>query len=321
MRLRVILATTALLCVLCASAIAGDLPIKLRKHERGIDVLAGDRPFATYLKSSGAKPVVWPIYGPTGKEMTRAYPLEKRAGEKTDHVHQRSLWFTHGDVNGISFWHEEGNHGKIVHRDFERVGDGDRGVIVTRNDWLGPDGEKLATDRRRLVFRADDERRIIDFSITIIAADKPVTFGDTKEGSFGVRVPTSMDVDSKPGGEIVNSEGQRDGKAWGQSAAWVDYHGPVENETLGIAILNHPSSFRYPTHWHVRTYGLFAANAFGLRDFAGRDDVDGSHTLQPGKSMTFHYRVVLHEGDEKQGKIAELFQQYADEQPPTVQAP
>jgi len=96
-----------------------------------------------------------------------------------------------------------------------------------------------------------------------------VTFGDTKEGSFGLRVNESMKVERKTGGKIVSSEGLEDEKAWGKPAAWVDYYGPIQGETLGIAILNHPSSFRYPTHWHVRPYGLFAANPWGLHDFTG----------------------------------------------------
>ena len=117
-------------------------------------------------------------------------------------------------------------------------------------------------------------------------------------------------MESQGGGKIVNSEGQTDREAWGKQAPWVDYHGPVDGETVGIAIMNHPSSFRYPTYWHVRTYGLFAANPFGLHNFVSRDK-DGSHTLQPGESMTLRYRVLLHKGDTEQAQIAEAFKKYA----------
>src|SRR6185295_7073001 len=135
-----------------------------------------------------------------------------------------------------------------------------------------------------------------------------VVFGDTKEGSFGVRMASSIRVDSKQGGEIVNSDGLTNQAAWGKPAAWVDYHGPVDGETWGIAILNHPSSFRYPTYWHVRTYGLFAANPFGIHDFTG--STDGSFTLAAGKSIELKYRVLLHKGDEKSGNVAEAFATY-----------
>ena len=128
---------------------------------------------------------------------------------------------------------------------------------------------------------------------------------------MGVRVAGTMDVDAKKGGKIVNSREQANEAAWGRPAEWVDYHGPVEGDTVGIAILNHPSSFRFPTTWHVRTYGLFAANPFGLHDFPDGQGVDGSHTLQPGESFTLKYRIVFHKRDEKQAKIAEAFAEYA----------
>lgn len=76
-----------------------------------------------------------------------------------------------------------------------------------------------------------------------------------------------MAVDSKLGGKIINSNGIVDGDARGKPAAWSDYNGPVEGENLGIAMLNHPSSFRAPTRWHVRSYGLFTANPFALNQY------------------------------------------------------
>jgi len=119
-----------------------------------------------------------------------------------------------------------------------------------------------------------------------------------------------LKVDAEKGGKIVNGAGQIDKDAWGQPASWVDYHGQVADDTVGIAIMNHPTSFRFPTHWHVRTYGLLAANVFGLRNFRNSNDVDGSHTLKPGESMSFRYRVFMHRGDEKQGRVSDAFTDY-----------
>jgi Family of unknown function (DUF6807) len=122
-----------------------------------------------------------------------------------------------------------------------------------------------------------------------------------------------MRMDAKQGGTIVNSRGQTDDDAWGKPAEWVDYNGPVEpgGERLGIAILNHPSSFRFPTYWHVRNYGLFAANPFGLHDFKNVREPEGQYTLKMGESMNLKYRVILHKGDEKTAKIAQQYQCYA----------
>lgn len=284
----------------------------VEKQDDGVTVKLDGQLFTRYLTKVGTKPILWPIVGPTGKEMTRAWPMRTdNKEEKTDHVHQKSFWFTHGDVNKISFWDENKGHGDINHREFVKVEGGSSAVIVTRNDWVGPDGKKVCEDERTTTFGADADARWIGFDVVVKATDGPVTFGDTKEGAFGLRVPTTMDVDKKLGGKIVNSEGQTDAGAWGKAAAWVDYHGPVQGETLGIAILNHPSSFRYPSHWHVRTYGLFAANPFGLHDFYNDKEKNGSHTIEPGKTMTLRYLVIFHKGDEKAGKIAERFSAYA----------
>ena len=149
-----------------------------------------------------------------------------------------------------------------------------------------------------------------DCDIVVTASNGKVRFGDTKEGSFGVRVAGTMKVDKPGSGTIINSEGHKDTDAWGKPAAWVDYHGPLEGKTVGVAILNHPTSFRHPTHWHVRSYGLFCANPFGLHNFIG-PDADGSHTLDKGQSLTLRHRVLFHQGDEKEGKVAESFAEYS----------
>lgn len=286
--------------------------VTAERSQNGVIVKIDGQLFTEYLIRSGAKPVLWPVLGPTGRPTTRAYPLGKLPNEREDHIHQRSIWFTHGDVNGVSFWHEMAGGGTIQHREFVKVASGPQAVIVTRNDWVAPDGKKVMEDQRALTFGRQDDTRWIDFDITLKATDGPVKFGDTKEGTMGVRVAETIKVDAKQGGRIVNSEGQIDKDAWGKPAAWVDYYGPVDGETVGIAVLNHPSSFRFPTYWHVRTYGLFAANPFGLHDFKGKD-ADGSYTLPAGESIALRYRLLFHKGDEKQGKVAEVYARYAKE--------
>lgn len=307
--------------------------ISLQSGDKQVKVLVDDKPFATYLTSSGSKPIIWPIVGPTSVEMTRAYPMQAVEGEKHDHPHQRSFWFTHGDVNGVDFWSEPISYkgktpagkvlGMINQREIVRqVATNDKAVIETINDWVDTTGKKHLEDTRRMTFRADGDARSIDFDITLKATAGDVKFGDTKEGAFGIRVPTVIDVDpdkSKPraageGGHIVNSEGQTDKDAWGKAAKWVDYYGPINGQVVGIAVLNHPSSFRSPSHWHVRTYGLFAANPFGLHDFTGKKEIDGSHTIRSGESIHLRYRVIFHSGDAKAANLEAAFAKYAAEE-------
>ena len=287
--------------------------VTAQRSEHGVTVKIDGQPFTEYILQSGTKPILWPIVGPTGKRLTRDYPMEQGTKETKDHVHQRSLWFTHGNVNGIDFWGETpaGKTGTIVHRKFVWIASGAEAEIVTENDWLSPAGKKVLEDRRRLAFGTRGDARWIDFDIALRASQGPVTFGDTKEGAFGLRVAESLRVDSKQGGRIVNSRGETNAAAWGKRAEWVDYHGPVDGQTVGIAVFNHPGSFRYPTGWHVRTYGLFAANPFAQRGFGSQGGAAGSYVLPQGEQIALRYRVFLHRGDDREGKVAAAFADYA----------
>jgi hypothetical protein len=262
-----------------------------------------------YIPDDVPKPYFFPLVGPSGSKMTRAFPMKTVEGEKNDHIHHRSLWFTHGSVNKVDFWSEVPGHGKIIETSRPTVVSGRAlGRLRTTDDWLAADGKKVCEDERVVTIFATQKTRILDFDITLKASEGPVTFGDTKEGMFGLRVATSMDVTSKKGGKIVNSEGINDTKAWGKAASWVDYTGPVDGKTVGISILNHPSSFRYPTTWHVRDYGLFAANPFGYHDFGQK--TSGEYVLPKGDSIQFRYRVILHDGDTASADLPTAFRAY-----------
>jgi hypothetical protein len=294
-----------------SSALLAESKFELTETPEGVAVKLNGKLLTNYLVKSGAKPILWPLIGPYGNEITRAYPM-RDAGEfeRDDHVHHRSFWFTHGDVNGIDFWSETEGHGNIIHKGFDKVRGGKTGVIVTRNDWVGPDGKRICQDTRTLTFHADGDLYWIDFDTTVTAGDGSVKFGDTKEGSFGVRVAGSMKVTSEMGGKIINIHGDTDLKAWGKQSPWVDYHGPVKGNVVGITIMNHPSSFRYPSYWHARTYGLFTANPFGLHHFKGDNSIDGSHQMEKGDSFTLRYRVLVHKGTEKEADVAKHFEAY-----------
>ena len=274
-----------------------------------ISIFLDKSPMTEYRTDEGAKPFLFPLIGPTGDSFTRAYPMATVAGEDRDHPHQRSFWFTHGKVNGIDFWSEEKGHGTIKETSRPTVLAGPvMARLHTTDDWLGPEGNKVCEDERVLTITRTGSARIMDFEITLKASNGPVVFGDTKEGMFGLRVASSMDVNKKTGGKITNAEGLCDEQAWGKPSPWVDYTGPVQGKTVGIAILNHPRSFRYPTTWHVRTYGLFAANPFGWHDFGlGKS---GEYTLNAGQDLWFGYRVILHEGVTAEAHVADAFAGY-----------
>ena len=185
---------------------------------------------------------------------------------------------------------------------------------MTRNDWCKKvGGGKILEDQTSLTFGSDETGRWIDYEITLKAGERPVRFGDTKEGCFGIRVAAELKPDAKLGGLLSNSNGEKNNVAWGKAAVWVDYSGPIDGETVGVAMMNHPSSFRYPTRWHARNYGLCAANPFGLSYFVGKGK-DGTCTIPSGGSITLRYRVFFHKGDAKAAKVGEAFSAYAKTQ-------
>lgn len=270
----------------------------------GWKIMVGDELFCDYVPDSVGRPVIYPIIGPDGLPMTRSFPFEQTGPyEKSDHDHHRSFWFTHGEVNGVDFWIDDPGTGQIVQTAGTAAANQDGSVVIrTDNDWKDTDGELICRDKRRFQFFALGKRRIIDLDVQLIAPEEAgeVHFGDTKEGTFGLRVPGTMKVDAEMGGKIINDAGDTDADTWGKVAAWVDYSGPLmgENSSLvpaGIRIHNHPSSFGYPCRWQVRTYGLFAANPFGVHHFTGEPKTDG-YRLQPGESIRISYRVIFYSG-------------------------
>jgi hypothetical protein len=263
------------------------------------------------------KPFLWPIRAASGTYVTRAWPIEEaddEKGLKFDHPHQRGVWFAHDTVNGSDFWNSytAKNRGKIA---LEKVVDlksgQDAGSISARFLWTGKDGEPVLTETRVMTFYDQPNLRTIDFDITLTAIDK-VQFGngmDTgggKDGSFGIRLRPVLQED-KGTGHISNAEGLTGEKdVWSKRSNWCDYSGEISGEKVGVAILDHPANPGHPVRWHVRAYGLFAANPFGLAAPG-----EAPKALQPGESFRFRYRVIVHPGDAKAANIASEWSKYA----------
>lgn len=331
MRIQIVLCAILIgVCVygpLSQLANAAEPAFSLSKSDTRIVIKVGDQTFAEYIFDDPAtnKTYLWPVYGPTGKSMTRSYPMKDVEGEVKDHYHHRGLWFGHQDIGGFNSWAEAKSFGtneksqlknqdrlktigKQKHRSFtEMTANANEAVIVSELDYLSSDDKKNLSEVRTMIFKVDGDTRIIDFNQIFIATDGEVTFGDEKDAGLCIRVPTTMSVDSKKGGKIINSEGVMDKDAWGKRAKWCDYIGPVEDEILGVAILNHPKSFRHPTTWHVRTYGLFTANPFGTLD---PDSPNGPHTLKAGEKLELRHRFIFHDADFNTAKIEAAYQRY-----------
>jgi hypothetical protein len=306
--------------VMAASLAAAQ--VKVVSEADRVRVEIDGKPFTDFVLRGGEamKPYLHPLRSASGKIVTRHFPMEKVAGEPTDHPHQRGLWFAHDSVKGFDFWNNEANYttpirGRIV---VDKVV-AKAGSIKAVLDWIDPHGVKLIDESRQMTFHSDPTLRIIDFDTTLTAVTK-ITFGDSKDGTFALRIAPVLQEASSAGhgsvsalphtGVITNAEGMEHEKAvWGKPSNWVDYSGEIEGEKLGIAIFDHPQNSRR-ARWHVRAYGLFAANPFGLSTFTGDKSQSGSVTLEPGGTLRFRYRVVIHPGDVKSAGIAKLWDQY-----------
>jgi hypothetical protein len=295
--------------------------------QKSIDVLVDGKLFTTYRwPENVCKPVLYPVYTSEGTAITRGFPIEPKTGERADHPHQIGMWLTYGNVNGNDFWgngsHGLGtrnpNGGVILHQKVDKMQDGaGEGVLVTVESWTDSTGIELLKEHTEYHFIAEDSIRIIDRITTLTSGDKDVQMPDTKEGMFGIRVARQMELPDQ--GEITlygasgepervkamsnegisgnyrSSEGKTGLDVWGTRARWMDLYGNIGNEDISLVICDHPENQSYPTWWHARGYGLFAANPLGAKDFTeGKEMVNFS--IPAGKSITFKYRVIISSG-------------------------
>ena len=310
--------------------------------ERRVDVTVDGRPFTAYLfPTTLQKPVLYPLLSAGGKPVTRGFPLDPRPGERTDHPHHVGLWFNYGDVNGLDFWNnsdaipdaQKPRMGTIVHREIRRAASGaGAGELETSSDWVDHQGRVLLLEDTRFVFRADGDLRAVDRITTLTAANGPVSFTDNKEGVLGLRVHRALEQPSTQAdvfldaagrptpvarmdttgvtGRYRSSEGIEGDSVWGTRGRWTMLSGVVDGEPVTVAILDHPSNVGYPTYWHARGYGLFAANPLGQAALSNnREKLD--FRLAPGQSTTFRHRVLILGGAVGPERVEGLYRDWA----------
>jgi len=311
-----------------AAAESGTVTIEVGKEN--IEFRSGPALVARYhFGPQVAKPYFWPVQNPDGIPLTRGWPMqEAMPGEATDHVHQKSLWFCHGDVipegielkskikgvEGVDFWSEAKGHGLIVCTKVDMPENKDNvGKVTTWNEWRTAEGDKILDEKRVLRLVDLGGAYLLIFDIDLHASVAPITFGDTKEGSLGVRVRTDLSTE-KGKGVITNAEGKTGERGcWGQLSAWCDYSGPVGDMMGGIAVLAHPDN-PIASCWHSRKYGLMAANPFG-REKAGFPAMTGNKErvhLAKGDHLKLRYGILLHQGDAASGKVAEMYKKFVE---------
>jgi Methane oxygenase PmoA len=291
-------------------------------HQR-VDITIDGKPFTSYVwPSSLKKPVLYPLIASDGIDVVRGFPLAPRPGERVDHPHHAGIWFNYGNVNGFDFWN---NSDAIKPADREKMGTihqqkivstksgRDSGELVVDSVWTTGAGHDILEQRTRYIFSRQKDERIIDQVTTLHALDH-VVFNDDKEGLLGIRVArwlesadekggtftdangrtTEVPASNTPGatGVYLTSEGKQGGQAWGTRGRWCVLTGNTDGHTATLAIFDLPGNPNYPTYWHARGYGLFAANPLGQHIFDPKAP-PLNYTLDKNQNVTFTYRILL----------------------------
>jgi hypothetical protein len=289
-----------------------------------VEVFVDGQPFTAYVYTSTMKkPVLFPLRSANGTFVTRGFPLEPRPGERVDHPHHIGLWFNYGDVNGVDFWNnsdaikadDRPKMGTIVHKAITAVKNGpDAGELDVDMDWVLNDGTVVLHEHTRFVFRGAAGWRSVDRITRLEALGTKVSFTDNKEGVLGLRVTRALELPSKTPesftdaagrvttvktldntgvtGNYLTSEGTTGDAVWGTRGRWCMLSGQVGNEPIAVVILDHPSNPGFPTYWHARGYGLFAANPLGQKALSGGKDTL-NFALDANQSTTFRHRVLI----------------------------
>lgn len=309
--------------------------VEFVKGQEKIDVKIGGKHFTSYLyggksydlapgandrdKGFLPKPVLYPVQSPSGVTVTRAYPLGYIQEEEKDHPHHVGVFFTYDEINGNDFWANTSPSLQIKHvKVVKAKGGSGKGRLSTISHWVGEDGQVLLEEERCMVFMGGKDEYAIDFDITLSAMDKSVLFEDTKEGMLAIRVAEWLREEGGTG-KYVSSDGDEspvNENIWGKRARWVRLQGQNDGQTIGVVIFNHPDSVNYPTYWHARPYGLFAANPLGQYVFERkRNPQQAKHlnlTLQPGQAVRFGFLMLVYEGDRTYQEIEKRFKKFAE---------
>jgi hypothetical protein len=301
------------------------LPVKLVKikNENRVAVYVGNALFTQFIyPDSLEKPVLFPIYDAGDVPVTRGFPIDPRPGEPTDHPHHLGCWFTYENVNNLDFWNnsyaipveKKSQYGWIKTDSLLEMTSGIKGTLKYHANWVNQQHQVLLQETTFFVFRGNGTLRTID-RITDLRADTDIVFADAKDGMFGLRLTRELQIPEKKDqsftdnkgnttivkkdtiatGNYLTSEGKTGDSAWSTRGRWCKVFGKIANDSVSITIFDHKKNPNYPTFWHARGYGLFAANPLGEKIFTNGKSSYNLH-LKKGETVHFRYRILIQNG-------------------------
>ena len=202
----------------------------------------GKEPILTQNAKADFRPYLHPIMAPDGKGVLTEY-------SPGHHKHQTGIYWGYTRVNGRDYFHHpEGDYWRRVSANVvEATGpevkwqtvydllDEKGKAVLNRNPKLDHAGAKTANFCSILEWKGE--------------AKTDVTIGKYDYGGLFLRMPWQEGIK----GEVVNAARQRNEKAEGQKAIWVDVGMQVEgrDDLAHIAIFDHPENKGFPHTWRV----------------------------------------------------------------------
>lgn len=283
--------------------LAGNIYADFRFEDKdGMLALLNGDTLVTAFRTDYRVPYLYPLTSSSGANILRHWPMEQDApSEEKDHPHHRGIWLSHGKVNGYDFWTGLGNKNAIIKLNSitGKSADGANAAFTADLTWTA-EGIELVNEKRSHEFSKPNAKTLrIDIHSILTAPNDTVTFGDTKEGTLALRTDRTLRVTGPEAkSTLTDSNGQTNLATWGKRSNWVAYSGPDEKgEKVVVAIIDNPSSFRNPTHWMARDYGLLSANPFGIHAFDKNNERNaGDHLLKKGETLILKYTVIIHQG-------------------------
>ncbi len=268
--------------------------------------------------------MLYPVHAANGAIVTRGFPLNPQPNDATDHPHHIGIWFNFENLNGLDFWNnsyaipKEKKHlyGWIKTDRILETSGGTKGILSYHANWTNQKNEVLLEETTRFEFSGTPRQRIID-RVTVLTANTDLLFTDAKDGMLGIRLAHALQMptdknqkftddkgnvtvvkggtDTVPNGNYISSEGKRGDEVWSTRGRWCKVYGRMGNDSVSVVVIDHPSNPNYPTFWHARGYGLFAANPLGEKIFTNGKSFKNLQ-LKKGEAVSFRYRIIIDEG-------------------------
>lgn len=277
-----------------ASSSAADVTLRAveNKTNETISIFRGNetKPILTQNAKADFRPYLHPIVAPDGKGLLTEY-------SPGHHKHQTGIYWGYTRVNGRDYFHHPGDgywkrvSAKVVEAKGKEV------KWQTVYNLLDSTGTAVLTETQNWSMRVKGGKYLLDLEWDG-EAQTDITIGKYDYGGLFVRMPWKEGIK----GEVVNAARQKNEKAEGQAAMWVDIGMQVEgrNDLAHIAILDHPSNKGYPQIWRVD--GQLGAGPARARK--------GDWHIKKGETEIIKHELVVYTGDFKDVELNKTFGEF-----------